>query len=630
MPRRTTFFATLALAALVATVGVVPAVAGQVTIKSIERQGERLIMDLAIPGGAALNPDEFEAKVNGLSAETLTANPDIEQLRPAGAALLVDATAGMTGTAMESARRAVGLFLKVASPDAEVALLAFGATPRTLTDFTEDHSLVRNQVQAVEPEGQVTAFATRGCCQGALLRAISLANTRPRQQRNVVLFTNGANVGDTLPLTRVAEAARDSGAHIYIVGLEGSGHAALEKLADATGAHLLFTSDVAELRALFGGMTVGAITDYRLEVKSPDPLATKLDVEISVPDTRGATATGARSFDLPLPTPRGLAQVKVLGVPLYIAMLAIFLGLALFAYVLMRAYRIRKDSPATRVAWYVEGSELDPDAYVSAAIVKRAQELAEKLAHKAGLRERLEKQIDAANLGWRPGEVLVAGVGLGGAFAILGLTIRGPVGAAVLGFCALVSPLAYLNVVLARRRKAFRDQLSDVLVLLSGALRAGHSVQQALAAVGDDAKAPASEEFRRVMAEIRLGTPLAESLQAVGARMRYVAFDWTVLAIQIQREVGGNLAEILDVIAETIRDRERLLRHIKALTAEGRLSAIVLGMLPVAMAAVLLIRSPDYLEPLYTTGIGLMMILGSLVMMGFGVLWMRKIIRIEI
>ena len=135
---------------------------------------------------------------------------------------------------------------------------------------------------------------------------------------------------------------------------------------------------------------------------------------------------------------------------------------------------------------------------------------------------------------------------------------------------------------------------------------------------------------RRVMAEIRLGTPLAESLQALAHRMKYVAFDWTVLAIQIQREVGGNLAEILDVIAETIRDRERLLRHVKALTAEGRLSAIVLGILPVAMAGVLMIRSPEYLQPLYTTRLGITMIVGSLVMMGFGVVWMRKIIRIEI
>jgi tight adherence protein B len=112
--------------------------------------------------------------------------------------------------------------------------------------------------------------------------------------------------------------------------------------------------------------------------------------------------------------------------------------------------------------------------------------------------------------------------------------------------------------------------------------------------------------------------------------VQLVDFDWTILAIQIQRDVGGNLSEILEIISETIRERDKLRREIKALTAEGRMSAWVLGMLPVGMGGFLFTSSPEYLKPLYQTGTGLMMMGVSLGMMGVGVLWMRKIIKIEV
>jgi tight adherence protein B len=151
-----------------------------------------------------------------------------------------------------------------------------------------------------------------------------------------------------------------------------------------------------------------------------------------------------------------------------------------------------------------------------------------------------------------------------------------------------------------------------------------------MAGVAEDAKPPAAEEFRRTMAEVRLGANLDVALEALGKRVGVIDFDWTILAIQIQREVGGNLAEILEIISETIRSRERLHREIKALTAEGRLSGMVLGLMPVAMAALLYTRSPDYLEPLYTTSKGLVMVAVSTVLMGLGFLWMRKIVKIEV
>jgi tight adherence protein B len=191
-------------------------------------------------------------------------------------------------------------------------------------------------------------------------------------------------------------------------------------------------------------------------------------------------------------------------------------------------------------------------------------------------------------------------------------------------------PLGYIKNKARKRRKAFFAQLPDILLLMSGALRAGFSLQQAIQAVAQDAKPPASDEFRRTVSEVRLGSPLSDALDALSDRLGIIDFEWTVLAIQIQREVGGNLAEILEIISETIRERERLRRQISTLTAEGKLSAYVLGCLPFAMGGLLMLQSPEYLTPLFHNSMGLIMIAGGAVGMVIGGLWMRQIINIEV
>jgi tight adherence protein B len=233
-------------------------------------------------------------------------------------------------------------------------------------------------------------------------------------------------------------------------------------------------------------------------------------------------------------------------------------------------------------------------------------------------------------LKWRAGEVLVASAGIAVAAGILGWVLWGMIPGIFFLLLGFLMPLGYIKNKARKRSKAFFTQLPDILLLMSGALRAGFSLQQALGAVAQDAKPPASEEFRRTMAEVRLGSPLSAALDALSDRLGIIDFEWTVLAIQIQREVGGNLAEILEIISETIRERARLKRQISTLTAEGKLSAYVLGCLPFAMGGLLMLQSPDYLTPLFHDPIGLFMIGGGLVGIAVGALWMRQIINIEV
>jgi tight adherence protein B len=373
-------------------------------------------------------------------------------------------------------------------------------------------------------------------------------------------------------------------------------------------------------------------TVYDVEVSNPDPAAVLYKIEVDGNGEAGggrgkklATLGNARSRGFVLPT--GAA-----GIPSPILLAIIFSSVALCVVCFSEWLRRRRLSPRSRLRWYDEPAApgLDTEALINAAVLKRAKEIATRLADRSGHLEHIELAIESAGMRWRPGEVIVATAGLvlaGGALCgSLGGGLWALIGAVGAGY----APTLYIRRTAATRKRAFYEQLSDVLLLLSGALKAGYSLQQAVAAVGDDAKPPASEEFRRAMAEVRLGASLDDALEALARRSRMVDLEWSVLAIQIQREVGGNLAEILETIAGTIRERERLRRELRTLTAEGRLSGWVLGLMPFAIGSFLALRSPEYLEPLYQTGKGLAMVSVSAALLVVGTLWMRNIVKVEV
>ncbi len=191
-------------------------------------------------------------------------------------------------------------------------------------------------------------------------------------------------------------------------------------------------------------------------------------------------------------------------------------------------------------------------------------------------------------------------------------------------------PLIVLFMLIERRRKHFHEQLPDTLGLIAGSLRSGYSFLQAISVAVEETLPPTSTEFKRVLAENRLGRPLQESLENMAKRMQETDFDWTVMAINIQREVGGNLAEVLEIIADTVRERDRVRRQIRILTAEGRISVTILMVLPFFEAFLLYLMNPSYMSLLTTTRAGLVMLTIGLISMTLGYLWLRKIVYVEV
>jgi len=253
-----------------------------------------------------------------------------------------------------------------------------------------------------------------------------------------------------------------------------------------------------------------------------------------------------------------------------------------------------------------------------------------RLADRVGLLNQVEDKLEQADLPLRPPEALffyVIGVFivLVGSFLLFGVG-----GGLILTAFAALFPWLFLEMRRKKRLRKFENQLPDTLGLLSGSMRAGFSFAQGLEAVAEEASEPSRRELQRVFAESRLGRPIEDALEDSADRMQSVDLMWAVMAIRIQREVGGNLAELLDTVANTMTQRERLRREILSLTAEGRLSAWVLGIFPPAFAVILFVIQPDYMKTLFSEAIGIIAVGVSAVMAGVGFLWLRKMMRIEV
>jgi len=168
------------------------------------------------------------------------------------------------------------------------------------------------------------------------------------------------------------------------------------------------------------------------------------------------------------------------------------------------------------------------------------------------------------------------------------------------------------------------------LQLVVGSLRAGFSLGQAVDAMVKEAPEPIATEFSRALAETRLGADLEDALARLASRMRSSDLDWVVVAIRIQHEVGGNLAEVVSTNVETMRERESLRRHVRALSAEGRMSAYIVGSLPPLVILLMLAVRRAYILPLFTTAAGLLLLIFAVVLITTGSLWMWRLIKVEV
>lgn len=261
-----------------------------------------------------------------------------------------------------------------------------------------------------------------------------------------------------------------------------------------------------------------------------------------------------------------------------------------------------------------------------AAPSRRLSALVERGLTRIGRIKQLTARLDLAGLTISAGDFVLLVMSATLAAGAIGLVLIGPLVAVLLALVVPIVASSFLMTRVSRRRSAFEDQLEDSLQLLSGSLRAGHSLLRAFDAAARESEKPTSDEFGRVINETRVGRPLGDSLDETAQRMASKDFSWIAQAIAIHREVGGDLAEVLDIVGQTIRERNQIRRQVKTLSAEGRMSGIVLIVLPFGVAGFLMLVNPGYLSTLTASLLGWIMIAAAAVMITIGALWIRKIV----
>lgn len=243
----------------------------------------------------------------------------------------------------------------------------------------------------------------------------------------------------------------------------------------------------------------------------------------------------------------------------------------------------------------------------------------------------LDRLLLQAGVRWQVAQLLGGSAGLLLAALLLLATLPVPAPAAlVLLAGALVAPYGLLLRLRGKRLRKIEQQLPEAADFLARGLRAGHSFSNVLKMVGDEVPEPICAEFKATYEEINYGVPMNEALHNMAGRIPLTDLRYFVLAVLIQRESGGNLAELLANISRLTRARLKLLAQIRVLSAEGRMSAWVLGLLPLVMLVFMSLVNPEYVNVLWTTETGARLLWGSACSMVVGILWMRKLVRIRV
>ena len=664
MSRRAAGLRRLLLAGLLlGSLGLAAPAAGQqqnplkVSLRDSEADAGRLKVTVAMSGpawaGERLDAGDFTATVDGQPVQGLQATPLQEQQGSSGqlsVILAVDTSGSMNlNDNIGTARRAAANFANQMRPGTRMGVLSFANAPAVAQGLTTDAGLVESAIQGLnvdDPRGDTALY-------DAVVRGSQQLAGQPGQ-RNLFVLSDGRHEGTPTTLEQAIKAARDADVKVFTVGLEVPGRpqdqVALAELAEKTGGETVPTS-AANLEALFGALGRNLASQYAVDMALPPGVGGEVDFQLTV---RASGAVGeyhndrffipvqapATTIPVPAELPRAPALSRLESDQgRYVAAVCAFAALLLVCLLLFgpgsasaRPYRALRQrlSPYSLTA-AITDDRTRPSAFGSSEWAGRATAMAETLVRRGNLEETFLDRLEAAGLNMRVAEFVL--ISLGSAFIpplLVLIVTRNLLISAVTVLLGTVGPFLWLAVLASRRQAKFDEQLPATLQLVSGALQAGHSLQQAVDTVVHEAGDPIAAEFQRVLTEARLGRPLEEAFEAMAKRTRSVDFEWTVMAIRLQRQVGGNLAEVLTTVSQTIRDRYSLKRQIRALSAEGRLSSLILSVLPVLLFAALLLFNPVFLRPLFTTTVGIMMMAGAAVLMMVGIFWLKKITDIKV
>lgn len=601
----------------------------QVTVAGVAPGQVRLTAQL--PGRPGAEPPRITVTRDGyrLPASVRPAGPTSAPAAAGSVVVVLDTGSEMAGSPIRAAREGLLDLAGVLPAGTTIGLVTAGGDADVAVQPTVDRSQFRAAVSDVRTAGESVVGA-------GLSAAAGLGADR------ILVVAQGSGADDAA----VGDGLRD-GVRVDLITVGGSteGLGGIREVVAATGGTARPADEPAQLPALLRAAVPDSSREVLITVGIPPALAgttetltvtagqgsgrlrSDVRVEFAPPAATSSPASADRFALFSTLTPStSVLGLLVFGALLVATLLVAFgLGGSVRDHRLKQVERFRLAGPGIRTS----GQGVAVPSGTSFAQTIRS--LSERAVTSGGGEERLAGKLDRAGLTMRPHEWAAwrAGTSVAGA-VLLGLA-GGLLGALLGAGLGWLAAGLFRRLRESRRKQAFADQLPDALQLIVGSLRSGFSLAQSIDAVVRDAPAgPLAVELGRAMAEVRLGSDLDEALERTAQRVDNEDLAWAVMAIRIQRDTGGNLAEVLETTVETIRERERLRRHVKALSAEGRLSAYILIGLPFVLAAWLMVVRWEYLSVLWTTPLGLLLLVGGGILIAVGSFWMARWIRVEV
>ena len=596
---------------------------------------------LSLPHGMKLKPGAVQAFENGTAVSDLIVTPVSESTsQQFGVVLAIDASTSMEGKPEEAAFLAARAFAAQRKGEEQLAVVTYNVVPTVALPFTTDQAKI-DLALAKQP---VFLFGTH--IYDAVSHSLKLLRDAQIKAGTLILLSDGqehrapGDSGKHQTLEGAAAAARSAHVRIFAVGLRSrlSKLQALKKLARDTGGLYIETTSIGQLQKIYRQLGSSLASEYLLRYASLAGPDKHIRVTVRVDGLNTVAVTEYRTPPLPVATkgatppykPSKFIRISKSAVTMSVVGLLVAGLIGLGAYLLTSSPN--KGTVRRRMAEFVSVPTAIRDSRrPTAHITEKMLEGTDSMLRGSGWWQRFRWENEIAKISMPPEQIIVlTGVG---AFLALVL-VKFVTGSLLLGvIIALGIPFGVrfiLKKQLERQRKLFAEQLPDNLQVLASALRAGHSFIGALSVVVNDAPEPARSEFQRVVADEQLGVPIDSALRVVVERMKSRELEQVALVGALQRETGGNTAEVLDQVTDTIRERFELQRTVQTLTAQGRMSRWVLTALPLFLLLVITLINPGYMSVMYDSTGGRVVLIMSGISVICGSFVIKRIVNIKV
>jgi tight adherence protein B len=596
--RRLTLIAPIVLAAVLAAGA---SAAGSGGMKLIEAGGAAFptrTFVLSLPNSRELSYPDVGVSENGQPVADLTIVPASQATKKTfGVVLVVDASDSMAGDAIRKAVAAERAFAARRNPNQQLGVIAFSNKTRVVLPLTASAAKIDAALRATPK----LAFGTH------IFDAVAQAEAMLTQAKigsgSVVVLSDGADIGSRNTVAQVAAAAQKAHIRLFAIGLKSKTFkpASLQSLAVAGGGDYTLAKSTNDLGPLFDTLGQLLSNEYLISYKSLAGPSLPVNVKIAV-NGLGAASTAYQTPALPAakaPPPYNPSLSNRVWSSWITVLVLALLGAAVTALLVITILQPRRSGLPARMAEFVTVPGLRKKEDRRRGSADESEEPVKK-----NFWDHFAEILEIANIK-ATRETIVLGTIVATLLTFLFIYLG--TGSPWWALFALAIPLLsreWVARTLARRRNKFAEQLPDALQVIASALRSGHSFAGALAVVVESSSEPMKSEMQRVVADEQLGIPLQQSLAVVAERMASRDVEQVALVAELQREAGGNSAEVVDRVAETVRERFELRRLIQTLTVQGRMSRWIVSALPIVIILILQIENPHYLHPLLASTAG--------------------------